>query len=137
MGFSETIKKEVREKAAFRCCRCQTIGVEVHHIIPREYGGNDDIENAAPLCPNCHDNFGPNPEKRKAITEMRDWWYKKAKTMFAQPIIPQTMIEELNDNLIKSMKGLSDFNREIKPLLASANQTVISTVTPTPGLYYF
>jgi hypothetical protein len=131
MGFSESTKKEVREKAAFRCCRCQKIGVEVHHILPEEYGGTDDIENAAPLCPNCHNDFGPNPEKRKAITEMRDWWYKKAKEMFGPAIIPESTIQELNDNLLKWNKGLSDFNRDIKPLLAGANQTLINTVTPT------
>ena len=131
MGFSESTKKEVREKAAFRCCRCQKIGVEVHHIIPQEHGGTDDIENAAPLCPNCHDDFGPNPEKRKVITHMRDWWYNKAKAMFGPPVIPEATIEELNDNLIKWAKGLSDFNTEIKPLLAKVSQTVINTATPS------
>jgi hypothetical protein len=62
---------------------------------------------------------------------MRDWWYKKAKVMFGPAIIPESTIQELNDNLIKWNKGLSDFNRDIKPLLAGANQTLISTVTPT------
>jgi len=62
--FSESVKKEVREKAAFRCCRCHSIGVEVHHIIPKKDGGTADIDNEAPLCPNCHDWFGDNPKKR-------------------------------------------------------------------------
>ena len=131
MGFSEPTRKEVKEKAAFRCCRCQKIGVEVHHIIPEKYGGTDDIENAAPLCPNCHDDFGPNPEKRKAITEMTDWWYKRTKEMFGPPVIPEATIEELNENMIKWAKGLSDFDREIKPLLVKATQTVINTITPS------
>lgn len=30
-------------------------GVQVHHIVPRLEGGSDDISNAIPLCPNCHD----------------------------------------------------------------------------------
>ena len=34
MPFSENLKRQVKEKAAFRCCRCQLFGVEVHHIVP-------------------------------------------------------------------------------------------------------
>jgi 5-methylcytosine-specific restriction endonuclease McrA len=77
MGFSELVKYEVKRQAAFQCCRCHSIGVEVHHIIPQEHGGSDDIENAAPLCPTCHAYFGGNPDKRKEITQMRDCWYLK------------------------------------------------------------
>jgi len=29
--------------------------VQVHHIIPRDQSGADDIDNGIPLCPNCHD----------------------------------------------------------------------------------
>jgi 5-methylcytosine-specific restriction endonuclease McrA len=73
MSFSEKTKIEVKEKAAFRCCRCQSVSVQVHHIIPEEAGGADTIDNAAPLCPSCHNAFGGNPEKRKEIKQMRDW----------------------------------------------------------------
>jgi 5-methylcytosine-specific restriction endonuclease McrA len=38
MAFPERIKLEVKRKAAFRCSRCQNIGVEVHHIIPESEG---------------------------------------------------------------------------------------------------
>lgn len=77
MSFSETLKKKVRERANFRCCRCQEIGVEIHHIVPKSEGGLDTEENAAPLCPNCHSGYGGNTEKRKEIREMRDSWYAK------------------------------------------------------------
>lgn len=76
MGFSEQVKLEVKRKAAFQCCRCRSMRVEVHHIIPQEHGGSDDIGNAAPLCPSCHAYFGGNPDKRKEITQMRDSWYE-------------------------------------------------------------
>ena len=45
MSFSEKVKKEVNEKAAFQCCRCRVIGVQIHHIIPTKDGGSDDIDN--------------------------------------------------------------------------------------------
>ncbi len=82
MDFTEQVKKEVKERAAFRCCRCQQIGIHVHHIIPQENGGSSDMDNAAPLCPNCHDYFGANPQKRKEITQMRDWCKGKEKCNF-------------------------------------------------------
>jgi 5-methylcytosine-specific restriction endonuclease McrA len=75
MPFPDQIRIEVRKKSAFRCCRCHEIGIDVHHIIPQCEGGSDDIENAAPLCQNCHDRFGDSAQKRKEIAQMRDWWY--------------------------------------------------------------
>ena len=82
MPFSEELKKEVRHKSSFRCCRCQSIDVEIHHILPQKNGGSDLIDNAAPLCPNCHTAFGDNSEKRKIIREMRDSWYSRVEIMY-------------------------------------------------------
>jgi len=67
MPFSEKVKLEVKERSAFRCCRCQNISIDIHHIIPENNGGSDEIDNAAPLCQNCHSQFGDNPSKRKEI----------------------------------------------------------------------
>ncbi len=76
MPFSEKTKLDAKKRSAFRCCICHKLFVEIHHIIPQAKGGSDDIENAAPLCSSCHDLFGGNPEKRKQIREMRDYWWK-------------------------------------------------------------
>jgi len=89
MSFNESLKEEVRRKAAFRCCRCHEIGIDVHHIHPESEGGKDIFENAAPLCPNCHDNFGDNPQKRKVITQMRDWWYEVVQENYHE--VPQAV----------------------------------------------
>lgn len=75
MSFSENTKLEAKRRSAFRCCICQHIFVEVHHIIPQEEGGPDTLDNAAPLCGRCHDLFGDNPKKRKQLREMRDYWW--------------------------------------------------------------
>lgn len=63
MPFSEKDKLEVKHKSAFRCCMCEnfTPSIQIHHIIPQEEGGADDIDNAAPLCALCHDSYGGNP----------------------------------------------------------------------------
>ena len=82
MAFSKELKVRVRRRAAFTCCRCHEIGVEIHHIISQAEGGADSEDNAAPLCPNCHTWFGANREKRNEIRQMRDWWYEVCETKF-------------------------------------------------------
>lgn len=74
MGFSESVKLKVKHLSAFRCCRCESLGVQVHHIIPEAEGGPDTLDNAAPLCPSCHSYFGANPAIRKEIRQKRDWY---------------------------------------------------------------
>ena len=75
MAFAESVKLTVKRKAHFSCCLCHKIGVEVHHIQPQAEGGPDSEDNAAPLCPSCHDDYGANPGKRKFIRETRDFWF--------------------------------------------------------------
>lgn len=99
MAFDPQITKKVKEKAAFRCCRCQEIGIEVHHIVPQKDNGPDVFENAAPLCPNCHTWFGDNPIKHKEITQMRDWWYKKAEEHFAPTDSNYQLLNDINSKV--------------------------------------
>lgn len=79
MAFSETLRLSVRKRAHFRCCICRVVGVEIHHIIPQEEHGPDTEENAAPLCPSCHELYGANKTKRKFVREARDFWYELCK----------------------------------------------------------
>jgi len=83
MGFSESLKLKVNRKAYFRCCLCHALGVEIHHIIPEAEDGPDTEDNAAPLCPSCHETYGSNPQKRKFIREARDFWYEVCEKRFA------------------------------------------------------
>jgi rubrerythrin len=127
MSFDEGIKKEVKEKAAFRCCRCQEIGVEVHHIIPLEHGGPDTQDNAAPLCPNCHTFFGDNPKKRKEITQMRDWWYRKAEEQFPNH---NEMLEKINTSLQNMQVNQTTSINELKGMLRNISDDMIDKMTP-------
>lgn len=77
MPFTEQTKREVRKKAAEQCCVCRHFWPEVHHIIPEVQGGSNDIKNAAPLCPNCHTDFGHNPDKIERIRALRDALYQE------------------------------------------------------------
>ncbi len=76
MVFTEPLKRSLRARAHFACCLCFAKGIEIHHIVPRAEGGPDTEENAAPLCPSCHETYGDNPKKRKLLREARDAWFE-------------------------------------------------------------
>jgi len=123
MGFSESIKLDVKRKAAFRCCRCQELGPQVHHIIPTEFGGGDEVDNAAPLCPNCHDFFGPNPNKRKEIRQMRDWWYEQVEKMYPGEGILEKL-EKIDAKLEGIRDGLSSVDELKQSLMEYAGKYI-------------
>ncbi len=56
MAFDKGEAENLLMQTGRRCCICKRLhGVQMHHIIPSEKGGSDDIDNAIPLCPTCHD----------------------------------------------------------------------------------
>jgi hypothetical protein len=95
MVFTEALKASVRRKAHHSCCMCKSVGVEIHHIIPQEDDGPDTEENAAPLCPSCHEIWGGNTQKRKFIREARDLWYEICAKRFASDA---DRLQELQDS---------------------------------------
>lgn len=129
MPFSEKTKIEVRRRAAFRCCRCQSIGVDVHHIVQEKDGGTDDMSNAAPLCQNCHDQFGANPEKRKEITQMRDWWYEKSPNLYSNKLVDDAMLNKIND-IVESVQESKSGITELKEMLKEVSAKSIDVITP-------
>ena len=106
MPFSESLKVKTRKLADGRCCMCQTSSVEIHHIVPQAEGGPDTEDNAAPLCPNCHDTFGGNPQKRKQIQEARDNWYEKCAVRYAAI----TELKKISDTL-QNLPSKEDLER--------------------------
>jgi SOS-response transcriptional repressor LexA len=102
MSFTEQTRLAVKRKAAFRCCRCHEIGIDIHHIIPQHEGGPDDIENAAPLCQNCHSLLGDNPRKRSEIRQMRDWWYSIVAERYGSPVLQRVRNFDVSDYYKKS-----------------------------------
>jgi len=62
----EGVKLEAKRRAHYQCVICrQTKFLHVHHILPQEAGGPATLDNAAPLCVECHDLYGGDPTKRK------------------------------------------------------------------------
>jgi hypothetical protein len=96
MAFAESLKVAVRKRAHHACCLCHKLGVEVHHIIPEAENGPDTEDNAAPLCPACHEIYGANPVKRKFIREVRDTWFEICANRYASEATQVTdLIEKL------------------------------------------
>lgn len=136
MSFSSQIINQVKEKAAFKCCRCQSIGIEVHHIIPQRDKGPDTLENAAPLCPNCHSWFGDNSIKRKEITHMRDWWFKVVEKQYSPNDINYKLFSEINAKIealtTNQDKALIDLKETLKnAALETIDQMTVGTARTT------
>jgi len=129
MAFSEKLKKKVKEKAGFKCCRCQSIGVDVHHIVPEVEGGPDIEENAAPLCPNCHDYYGDNPKKRKEIRQMRDWWYKQVERTYPDKNVTFEQLEQINLKLEQIHNKQTSEIEGLKEMLRGIANKAIDNIT--------
>lgn len=130
MPFSEELKKEVRQKAAYQCCRCRSFGVEIHHIIPQKRQGSDTVDNAAPLCPNCHSDFGDNAEKRKSIREMRDWWFQTVEQMFKGQPGSMGLLKKIDTQIEEMKTSHSQDVSELKKLLREFSDQTIENITP-------
>lgn len=68
--FWTTLSGACRERATGLCEECQRAGVyragnQADHIVPREQGGSDDLDNLQWLCRSCH--------SRKSATEGSRW----------------------------------------------------------------
>lgn len=72
------------------CCLCHKfcgIKIEIHHIKPRAEGGPDTLQNAIPLCFDCHADMrtydAKHPKGTKyteaELTRFRDNWFEKVK----------------------------------------------------------
>jgi len=61
MPFSDEVKTKALLWCDRHCCLCKKAcgpNIEVHHIIPESKGGSNDIDNAIPLCFDCHGTVG-------------------------------------------------------------------------------
>jgi hypothetical protein len=103
MPFNEDLKLTIRKKSHFRCCLCHNLGVEIHHIIPQAENGADTEDNAAPLCPSCHETYGANSTKRKFIKDARNFWYELcSKRYVTDPEALSQITEKLDNTASKS-----------------------------------
>ena len=116
MSFGENIKLQVKRNSHFCCCICHSVGVEIHHIIPQSEGGDDSAENAAPLCPSCHETYGANPQKRKFIRETKDLWYELCSKQY-EPA--GESLQDIRELIKQSHREIVGLRTEIMSVLES------------------
>ena len=114
MAFNVQQKLTVKQRAYFMCCLCHHPYVEVHHIIPEAEGGLDSEDNAAPLCPNCHETSGSNPTKRKFIKQARDNWYETCEKRYS----PSPKRLDKIANQLEQVASKEDLNNAVDDMLA-------------------
>ena len=57
MPFGQALRTKILLWCDRHCCLCKRacgINIEVHHIVPEAEGGSNEIDNAIPLCFDCH-----------------------------------------------------------------------------------
>ncbi len=135
MDFSESVKLKVQQKADFACCICRQFPTDVHHIVEKQHGGPNDIDNAAPLCGQCHSRYGANPELRKRIRLARDHWYETCKQRALGPNVHDLYqrLGELGGQLESMQEGQAEsltIQGEIQSTLKALSDTTIERLTP-------
>jgi hypothetical protein len=78
VAVPESTRLELLSRSNNRCCVCQIPFVVVHHL--DEDPSNNDIDNLAPLCPNCHSQTHSDGTMTINLTadrvrKLRDRWY--------------------------------------------------------------
>jgi hypothetical protein len=134
--FPEAIAKEARQRAHYQCCLCKALGVEIHHIVPQAEGGPDTLENAAPLCPSCHETYGANPVKRKFIREARDFWFGICAKRYSSDSAALNAVHAALEAVASrdDIRGLRcDLAELRKSFVAPTNAISIPLITPPPG----
>ena len=136
MDFTESVKLDAKRRANFQCVICRRAGffLHVHHITPQEEGGPGDLDNAAPLCVECHDLHGGDPGKRKWIREVRDWWWDYCAKRAAQPDVTAAFerLDRLQTELLAVKEGQArsgELLAEVKSLVVAQLQNTVMAVS--------
>ena len=141
MVFSDKIKVEAKSKSYYMCCLCRELKfLEVHHIIPQKENGSDALDNAVALCADCHGTYDGNPQKRKYLREMRDFWYEHCERTFSvknlehlkNASIVLEQIHEHHEQRIKDFESKINTLNETVTDLSMKQQELISTLQNTP-----
>lgn len=88
MGFPAKVKEDALVACGRHCCLCHRfcgLKMEIHHIKPRAEDGPDTLENAIPLCFDCHADMRSYDSKHPKGTKYseaelrrhRDAWFQK------------------------------------------------------------
>ena len=137
MGFNRTEANKLLVKCHRRCCVCHRycgIKIELHHIQPIENGGDDSIENAIPLCFECHAEVqlynDAHPRGRKfrpdELRNHKEQWLKICEESPGVLLMPQRPYDV---GPIQALIDELEFNAEISGLTADDTIGALFLVT--------
>lgn len=137
MGFNRTEANKLFVSCHRRCCVCHRycgIKIELHHIQPIENGGDDSIENAIPLCFECHAEVqlynNAHPRGRKfhpgELRDHKEQWLQICKESPGALLMPQRPYDV---GPIQALIDELEFNAEISELTADDTIGALFLVT--------
>lgn len=121
MAFDDIDVGKLLAKCHRRCCVCHKfcgVKMEVHHVHWRSKGGSDDIENAIPLCFECHaevNHYNPQHPKGRKFTQEELLVHKKQWLEICANH-PEALIAAPRDTDIGPLEGMMlelEFNQSI------------------------
>ena len=98
----------VKELYGNKCAVCDfpvTNLLEVHHIIPKNICGKNDIENLIALCPTCHVIFHDVEQKRCIKTELKKYLIENNLLTKVVEYTKHLVDENQSDNTVFSPNG--------------------------------
>jgi len=143
--FPDQIKLEIRRKAAFRCSYCRDeMGDHVHHLVPKEEGGEGVFDNGILLCVRCHDMYGHRKDKRLQLRQARDAWYEYVEQRYSTSDVQvfenlatkddineiKTKISDIHDTVMKEI----DSGRYSRDDAANFASTMVSSLVAHPTI---
>lgn len=139
--FPPNIKREVLLKCKRYCCYCENYkgtNIEVHHIVQQANGGNDTIDNAIPLCFDCHSEIGsynPNHPKgnrftKEELKQIRDTFYVK----IAEIPRKGTTLSEYDERLLEEFKN--DYTILIEYAIHTDFSSELVNINYADNIYY-
>ena len=145
MGFHPKIKQEALRLSARHCSVCHRykgVKMEVHHLVQEANGGPNTLDNAIPVCFDCHSDAGHfnnrHPKGSKfsipELTKARDSWYEFVR----ENSIPEKII--ISDHVQSSYYVLHTFEileKTLKNDFSSVNKYRAKTYLPSNDISKF
>lgn len=124
MPFSQKDVETALVLCGRHCCLCHKFcgtNIELHHIVPESKGGLDVLDNAIPVCFDCHAevaHYNPQHPRGRKFTESelkahRDAWYAKVATSGSTTASPEhtnmdrTLFSKIRQMLPSDGDGIS------------------------------
>lgn len=72
MAIPQETVDNILGKCARHCCICRKflpLHLHIHHIIEKNEGGTDELDNLIPVCEHCHSNVHTSPKMTRRFTQ--------------------------------------------------------------------